>query len=197
MATPLSQTFAVDALPIPLRNKCADLLLSGKSTRAVSAFLQEHGHKVSHSAVARYKRLSLAPAIKTAAKVQSLQQASETSRQHVQESAALTRDLLAAAPILRRTEWMWSEIQEGVQESKAQWVASETGEKTYVAGDLKARAALLNVARGVTETEAKALQLPGFTSTPQVNITNQQIVVMPASQPAYATGEVIDVEAEE
>ena len=111
--------------------------------------------------------------------------------------------MLAAGPILERVNWAWSEAEASIQESKAGWeVDQETGERKRRVSDLKARASLLNVARGLIETEAKARMHPGFVaSAGTVNVNdNRHVVVMPrpGELPAPAVdAEVIDVKAVE
>jgi hypothetical protein len=66
--------------------------------------LLQHGHKVSHSAVARYKRLSLIPAMQSAAKLQSLQSAELNQHDQRAGATSLTHQMLAANPMLERLQ---------------------------------------------------------------------------------------------
>jgi hypothetical protein len=68
--------------------------------------------------------------------------------------------------------------------------------KTHEAEEWDAYTKLENADTKALELLGKATMHPGFTSAPQVNITNQQIVVMPAGPDIASVGEVIDIEPE-
>lgn len=110
--------------------------------------------------------------------------------------ADLTRANIAAEPILKRVDWMWSEVTEGVEESKPRHVADpETGERKFVPGDIKGRAALLGVGARLLETEGKARQLPGFVAnSPQSVAQTIQIgVVLPRIDDAKPVAATVDL----
>jgi hypothetical protein len=190
------QSFEVDKLPANLKQTVVDKLIKRESSRAVSAYLLQRGHKVSHNAVARYNRIVIQPALETGAKLQKLEQPDSSTIEQISATRDLTRAALAAEPILARLDWAWQEATAGVEESKTQ-VVEKDGVKQLVPGDLKARAALLNTARGLIETEAKARMHPGFAPTQQLaSGTTIQIAIItaPGETPKIEADSVIDVQ---
>jgi hypothetical protein len=192
---------AIEALPPHLRTQVVDMLIANASLRDVAKHLTQHGHKLSHNSIARYKNQVLKPALDAGTKLRALQGVSSNPVEQAQETAVLTKAALAADPILQRVDLVWNRTLSSIDETEAQRITTDAGEK-LIPADLKARASLLNVARGLIETEAKARQHPGFVATAPVAVDARQIVVVlpstsaPVALPAAPEGDVIDVEAE-
>jgi transcriptional regulator with XRE-family HTH domain len=89
----------IETLPPLQKKKVLDAILAGQSLRKVAKLAG-----VSHTVIADYKRRVVYPALKTAAKIQEVQGIPETGGEIIQESANLTRAVIAADPILSRME---------------------------------------------------------------------------------------------
>jgi hypothetical protein len=197
-------TPSIDALPADIRQQVIDKLIAGASSRAVSQWLSQRGHRVSFAAVNRYNQKCIKPALKIGAQIQQTQALERKQDTSLVESARavadVTKQVLKAEPVLARTEWVWDELKGGVEETRADWVTDPADKKRreFRPADIKARASLLNVARGLIETEAKALMHPGFVAAAVTPVTqNNTIIVMPgrtAFEQVQPQAEVIDVE---
>lgn len=199
----MASEYAIENLPPMTRAKVVEMIGSRSSTRDISAWLKHRGHSVSHAAVARYIAGPYRAALETAAKVQIAESLTRGESETRAVTSAVTNAVLDAQPLLERSRELWEEIREGVAESKPQWVESDQhgpdGKplKTYIAGDLKARAALLNVGRGIIETEAKLLGVGSFGQQATTVIDARTLLVMPSTvvQRNSDREDVIDVEA--
>jgi hypothetical protein len=141
-------------LPTAILQEMQDKLLNGQSSRDVRDWLTKQGYKFSHNAIAEYNAKVVRPALKISAQIQALQPVAESRDLAVIDQTMqvkeVTREVLSAAPLVARAGQLWSEVLGGVEDSKH-------GEP-----DLKARASLLNVGRGLIETEAKLLGVGAF-----------------------------------
>lgn len=180
-------------LPAPILKELNEKLISGLSSRVVSEWITKQGYRFSHNAIAEYNREKVQPALRISAKLQQIQALEESRDPSPIERAAevknLTKQALAADPIIAAVERLDSEVWATVEDAKAE-------------NDLKARVQALNVARGTIETRAKALQHPGFVASAAPQIDARTVVVV-LPQPTAAAlpapcdvAEVIDVEAE-
>jgi hypothetical protein len=156
-------------LPTAILQEMQDKLLNGQSSRDVRDWLTKQGYKFSHNAIAEYNAKVVRPALKISAQIQALQPVAESRDLAVIDQTMqvkeVTREVLSAAPLVARAGQLWAEVLEGVAESKPTTVEEESdGKRTrkYIPGDLKARASLLNVGRGLVETEAKLLGVGSF-----------------------------------
>lgn len=207
MAAVLTQSLGFDDLPGPLKDKALEMLLKDVSTRKVSALLAKHGYKLSHNAIARYKRVRVIPAIQASELVQQAQHITSVTAGSRAVTPAdqteLTKALATAQPVLSRVDWMWDEVVGGVVESKGYWAEDEISkQRKFVPSDLNGRAKLLGVGRNLVETQARALQLPGFVpQAPESNTTLVQIVIgaeqreNPVERADDAHGETIEIAA--
>lgn len=203
---------AIEALPAPLKKQVVDRLVAGQSSRKVSAFIKSKGHDVSFSAVARYNRLTIKPALRMSFKLRKHDRIEGDCQTVVDENraiAAATTEALAAKPIISRAEWIWKEVEEGVAETKAGWVEDpQTKEIILRPADVKARASMLAQANKTLENYGRAIGDPNFSPVVAASPSteNRVIIVMPmandsrlmawqARQREAEAAETIEVEA--
>jgi hypothetical protein len=99
------QERAIDNLPTELKKQVIDAMLAGMPSREVSRLIQANGGPyVSHVAVSGYRKEVLRPAIQTATKLQQLDRVPHDSAGMIQQTAEVTRAVIAADPILSRME---------------------------------------------------------------------------------------------
>jgi hypothetical protein len=94
--------FGIDNAPPHVRKNAVDMLLADESTRKVSTYLEKHGIVVSHSAVARYKKLVLQPAVAAGTKLQQIERITNAEGEKISSVADLTKRVLEADPLLAR-----------------------------------------------------------------------------------------------
>lgn len=104
MAEALTKGRVIDSLPAALRTKVIDMLLSDVPQRKVAAFMTEHGYKISHNAIAEYKREDLPKHLETARKLQKLQQLEVVDTATDDSLASITNQILGADPLISRLE---------------------------------------------------------------------------------------------
>lgn len=104
MSEPLTKQRLVDSLPPPLRTKVIDMLLSDVSTRKVAVFMTEHGYRITHNAIAEYKRYDLPKHLETARKLHKLQQVRTVDMEEPRSLASITNDVLGADPLISRIQ---------------------------------------------------------------------------------------------
>lgn len=92
----------IDSLPSEKRQKVLDMLLRGEPLRDVAVIAG-----VSHQAIARYKRRVVIPAIRTAAKVQAIEQVSGNSASIIESQTRLTKAIVTSSPLRDRMEQLW------------------------------------------------------------------------------------------
>jgi transcriptional regulator with XRE-family HTH domain len=98
----------IETLPPQQKKKVLDAILAGQSLRKVAKLAG-----VSHTVIADYKRRVVHPALKTAAKIQEVQGIPETGGEIIQESANLTRAVIAADPFVSRIQKQYDHLDEG------------------------------------------------------------------------------------
>lgn len=103
----------IDNLPQAQRQKVLDMLLQGKSLRAVAEFAG-----LSHTSVQDYKRKVVLPAIRAAAKVQALQQVESSSSEMVRQQTSLTKDIVRSSPFRDRLEQLWGRVDRSLTQAE-------------------------------------------------------------------------------
>jgi hypothetical protein len=114
MAEVLTQGRTIDSLPQPLRTKVLDMLIHNEPTRKVAALMTEHGYKISHNAVAIYKRKDLPKHLATGRKIQRIQQLEAELNEPTASLAEITDAALRADPILSRVQKNYDRIDKNV-----------------------------------------------------------------------------------
>jgi hypothetical protein len=104
MAEALTKGKIVDNLPSGLRAKVIDMLIADVASRKIAAYITEHGYKITHNAVAEYRRETLPKHLETARKLQQLQQFETVGNDTVESLASITNQQLAADPLISRLE---------------------------------------------------------------------------------------------
>jgi hypothetical protein len=188
MAVAASNSPAVESLPPEIRKQVDERLIASEPTRAISTWLSQQGHKVSFSAIARYNRVRLQPALSAAAKLQRIQQLESGTKLHpVDEHRAiadLTTSALAADPLLSHLAMK--------RQRNAQ-----TYDKALVRENFGACAALDAADTRALDLEARLrglLQATTSSTTIQVAVMYQ---AAPPAQIAESQGEIIDVDVAE
>ena len=90
---PRSSQFAIDKLPETKRQQVINAILEGKSLREVAVLAG-----VAHTAIARYKRCVVTPAIRQSQKVAAFEQLTTTAVEQTQAVAIGTRNIIACSP---------------------------------------------------------------------------------------------------
>lgn len=183
--------FAIDTIPAHVRENVVDKLIKGQSSRDVSAFLLQQGHKISHNAVARYNKLVIQPALKIGAKLKQLEPLDVSKPTDVladaQQTLDVTKAALRASPILAHAEWLWDEARSNVVDAKAE-------------GDVKGRSSAILAANKTLETQARAMGDPNFvagTQAPTGASIQIAIITAPGESPRIQTNAAIDVDVVE
>src|SRR5436190_9266525 len=104
MAEALTQGRTIDNLPAPLRTKVLDMLIADVPTRTIAALMTEHGYKISHNAIAIYKRNDLPRHLEMSRKLQKIQLTESEDNDKIQSLAEITSEVLAADPVMQRVE---------------------------------------------------------------------------------------------
>ena len=178
----------IDELPEAERSKVINALLAGKSLREVAKL-----SGISHVQVAAYKRTVMAPAMRTAMQLQSIQQDKKPNNKPNSELANLTREVIKASPFRERLEKLWQRTDNAIEraENAVRVVKDKDGNIVDIAEDLSALAPLLNQAHKNVAILGKATG--ELVEAAPVNVAIQ--IVMPAT-PQQPEADVIDVEAE-
>jgi hypothetical protein len=185
---------ALKDLPATILNQVNDKLINGQSSRTVSDWLSQRGHTFSFKAVNRYNQNVLKPAMRIGAQVQRMQAIDsgqpQTAIEHAEAVREVTKQVLAADPILACVDRLDSEVWSTYEDARAE-------------GDLRARTQALSVARAAIETRGKAIQHPGFVTASPVTVDARQTVIVlpaPTAQPAlsapYIDAEVVELQGE-
>ena len=96
MAERINHDRAINLLPAPIREKVLAKLVAGEPSRSISAFLLQHGHKISFAAVARYRRVDLPRHLALVRKLRQAEVLSGSNELASQSDAKITNQLLAA-----------------------------------------------------------------------------------------------------
>lgn len=162
----------IDSLPKEKRQKVLDMLLRGESLREIAKIAG-----VSHVAVQGYKRKVVMPAIRTAQKVQSLQEVSDDPGKVVTEQSRLTRAIVGASPFRDRLEQLWGRTDRALSQAEQD-------------KELSVMAPLLNQAHKNVELLGRVtgeLEV----STPMVAI--QIVCPVTENRPSAAAAQTIDI----
>jgi hypothetical protein len=164
------------------------MLIAGKPSRAVSAWLSQQGYKISHNAVARYNKIVIQPALKIGAKIQRIEQDEGNQPTDFVDKARQVSDVtqraLKASPVLQRVDWIWSEAEANVIDARS-------------SGDIKARSSAILAANKTVENYGRAIGDPGFAPAQQLaSGTTIQIAILtsPGETPKIEADSVIDVQ---
>ena len=161
MPTPWQRPRVIDELPIPMRGRVLEMLIEDYSSRDISSFLLQHGHKISFAAIARYKRVDLPRHLESARKIQQIQELESPDRQTSDNLATITNASLAADPILSRMLQKYGRYD--------RWFADAEAKKDYVA--------LTSIDRSETGAIRLHAELTGMLAQPGANQTLVQIVI--------------------
>ena len=82
---------AVDKLPSHIKGKVVDMLLAGDSSRDVSGYLSQNGHKVSNKAIWRYRKGPLREALQAAAKLQRIEGIPDSTTSQLATARSVTQ----------------------------------------------------------------------------------------------------------
>lgn len=104
MAVRINQGRIIDLLPDKVRRQAIDMMLADDPARSIADWLTQHGHKVSFSAIARYKRYDLPKHVEIATKLQQIQADTPNSGIPPMSLSEATNAALAADPILSRVQ---------------------------------------------------------------------------------------------
>ena len=114
---PRSSQFAIDKLPETKRQQVINAILEGKSLREVAVLAG-----VAHTAIARYKRCVVTPAIRQSQKVAAFEQLTTTAVEQTQAVAIGTRNIIACSPfraqlasLKERTERLLDRAESGIR----------------------------------------------------------------------------------
>jgi uncharacterized protein YdcH (DUF465 family) len=175
---------SIEALPAHLRSQLVDKLISGVSSRDVSAWLLQAGHKVSHQAINRYSQRTVRPSIRLGAQLSRIQSLENKSGTDLIDSArhlhSVTKQVVTADPILQRIAAKYARIDRVIDKA-------EQNEQYSAVAALEA-----------ADTRALTLeaQLSGRLQQNSGGNTVVQIAVM-AAQPHSAEMPIIDVQIAE
>jgi hypothetical protein len=164
----------IEQLPETARQQVIDALLAGKSLRDVAEIAG-----TSHVAVQRYKRNTFRPALRTAQQLRTSQQLSCNGAELTATTAALTKAVVGANPILRRIQEHSDTIDEAINAAGGE-------------GDHKSIASLIRTDLVGLELTARLSGLLDASSAPQTVVA----IAMTIMPPPSAVGEnpqVIDL----
>jgi len=172
----LQSTSAIEKLPANIKQDVIDKLIAGTSTRAVSTYLATKGYNIGFTAIARYTRNTIKPALKMSAKLSRLDNDLSHSETTVVDKtrviSATTNAALAAGPILARLDRKFARLDKGLV-------------STSESGDYDSQAKLEAQESKAIELLGKATLDPGFVQSAQPASSDARvIIVMPMANDA-------------
>ena len=173
---PRSSQFAVDKLPETKRQQVINAIIEGKSLREVAVLAG-----VAHTAIARYKRRVVIPAIRQSQKIAAFEQVTGSVAEQTQAVAKNTRDIIASSPFRARIEYLWGIADRSLtkaEDAAKRYAPDKDGEMRAIGSDLTPIAPLLAQAHKNVELLGRATGELEQAAGPQIAVQ----IVIPASQ---------------